>query len=153
MTILLWIYLLAGGVAKENSQEELRTHRAGVGTSCQASSFFRGFLHPGCPQQPWEAQTLLSCLLLSRLISAGSTLLFFLLPWWAVLPSWALSQKWEAGWEWHGMEEFQRESWKLRTGGGRGQGASPGLARPGGRSQGGDELAFSVSVALPLFRW
>lgn len=83
MTILLWIYLLAGGVAKENSQEELRIHRTGVGISCQASSFFRGCLHPGCPQQPWGAQRLLSCLLLSGLISAGSTLLSFLLPWWA----------------------------------------------------------------------
>lgn len=68
---------------QENSQEELRIHRTGVGTSCQASSFFRGCLHLAAQQQPWGAQRLLSCLLLSGLISAGSTLLSFLLPWWA----------------------------------------------------------------------
>lgn len=71
-------------VCQRESQKELSIQRTGVGTSCQASSFFMGCLHPACPQQPWEAQRLLSCLLLStRLISAGSTLLFFLLPWWA----------------------------------------------------------------------
>lgn len=41
VTVLLWVYLHSGGVAKEDCQEGLRIQKRGVGTSCYASSFPR----------------------------------------------------------------------------------------------------------------